>query len=266
MSIRPIAGPSRRLILPCTRSHSTAHSRPTPSHAYAVSPLSSRPGPPPPPPPRTEATSSRPDLTPEQHDLIARIVRVDQAGELGANWIYRGQKWGSALRGDRKTVKEVEGMWASERHHLAVMKLVQQQHRVRPTLLYPLWQAMAFGLGAGTALMGREAAMACTEAVETVIGEHYDDQLRALKPLLESTASTAVSPTNPNANTVADAVAAPHPSLPLLASVLEEFRDDELEHLDIAVEGGAQKAPGHSLLSAVIGFGCKAAIKVCERV
>lgn len=51
-----------------------------------------------------------------------------------------------------------------------------------------------------------------------------------------------------------------------MASVLEEFRDDELEHLDAAVEGGAQKAPGHSLLSAVIGLGCKAAIKVCERV
>ncbi len=71
-------------------------------------------------------------------------------------------------------------------------------------------------------------------------------QLRALKPMIEKT----------------DA----HPSLPLMASVLEEFRDDELEHLDAAVEGGAQKAPGHSLLSAVIGLGCKAAIKVCERV
>ena len=57
-----------------------------------------------------------------------------------------------------------------------------------------------------------------------------------------------------------------HPSLPLLRDVIEEFRDDELEHLDAAVAGGAQKAPGHSLLSAVIGLGCKAAIKVCERV
>ena len=58
----------------------------------------------------------------------------------------------------------------------------------------------------------------------------------------------------------------PHPSLPLLKQVLEEFRDDELEHLDTAVEEGAQKAPGHSLLSAIIGAGCKVAIKVCERV
>jgi len=57
-----------------------------------------------------------------------------------------------------------------------------------------------------------------------------------------------------------------HPSIPLLRDVLTEFRDDELEHLDAAVAGGAQKAPGHSLMSAVIGVGCKAAIKVCERI
>lgn len=66
-------------------------------------------------------------------------------------------------------------MWENERHHLATMRLVQLQHGVRPTLLYPVWQAMAFGLGATTALMGKQAAMACTEAVETVIGEHYDE-------------------------------------------------------------------------------------------
>ena len=66
-------------------------------------------------------------------------------------------------------------MWSTEKHHLQVIKLLQTQHRVRPTLLWPVWQGIAFGLGAITGLMGREAAMACTEAVETVIGEHYDE-------------------------------------------------------------------------------------------
>lgn len=191
------------------------------------------------------------DLTPEARDLVHLIVRVDQAGELGANWIYRGQKWGCSVRGDRKSEKDVEEMWQNERHHLSVMRLVQTQHGVRPTALYPLWQGMAFGLGAATALMGRHAAMACTEAVETVIGEHYDDQIRELEPHLKATAST-----DPRA----------HETLHLMKQVLEEFRDDELGHLDTAVEEGAQKAPGHSLLSAVIGMGCRAAIKVCERI
>jgi ubiquinone biosynthesis monooxygenase Coq7 len=130
---------------------------------------------------------------------------------------------------------------------------------------------MAFGLGAGTGLMGREAAMACTEAVETVIGEHYDEsvhpptvfsfkcfvlipysQMRELTPIL--------------AKMSAEQAEGVHPSLPLLKQILEEFRDDELEHLDTAVEEGAQRAPGHALLGAVIGWGCKAAIGVCKRI
>ncbi|WWC87103.1 uncharacterized protein L201_001989 [Kwoniella dendrophila CBS 6074] len=197
-----------------------------------------------------EVTTTTPqNLTKEQKDLIDSIIRVDQAGELGANWIYRGQKWAMDLKGDKKTSKQVEDMWENERHHLTILSHLQNQHRTRPTLLYPLWQAMAFGLGASTGLMSKEAAMACTEAVETVIGEHYDDQLKALQPLLNPSDSST-----------------PHPSLPLMANILKEFRDDELEHLDTAVEEGAQKAPGHSLLSAIIGVGCKAAIKVCEKV
>ncbi|KAL7418555.1 ubiquinone biosynthesis monooxygenase Coq7 [Cryptotrichosporon argae] len=195
--------------------------------------------------PSSEATTSTPDLTPHEHDLLHSVIRVDHAGELGANWIYGGQKWASDLRGDKQTAAQVEEMWENERHHLRVMTKLVEQHRVRPTLLYPLWETMAWGLGAGTALMGKEAAMACTEAVETVIGEHYDDQLRDLKPIIERTG---------------------HPSLPLLASVVEEFRDDELEHLDTAVEEGALRAPGHALLSAIVGLGCKAAIKVVSKI
>ena len=107
------------------------------------------------------------------------------------------------LRGDRRAVKQIDvcpvlsllernlrsynphpsakietddqEMWESEKHHLNVMSTLQTQHQVRPTLMYPLWKVMALGLGAGTGLIGREAAMACTEAVETVIGEHYDE-------------------------------------------------------------------------------------------
>lgn len=71
-------------------------------------------------------------------------------------------------------------MWESEKHHLNVMALLRAQHDVRPTALYPLWQGMAWALGAATGAMGREAAMACTEAVETVIGEHYDEYVLAV--------------------------------------------------------------------------------------
>jgi len=66
-------------------------------------------------------------------------------------------------------------MWENEKLHLKTMAMLRAQHDVRPTVFWPVWQGMAFALGAGTALMGRHAAMACTEAVETVIGEHYDE-------------------------------------------------------------------------------------------
>ncbi|WWD22140.1 hypothetical protein CI109_106629 [Kwoniella shandongensis] len=238
LSQLPIRTQNRRSLA------SDAYSTPSPSSPSASSSTSTPTYPP-------EATTSTPSLTPEHRALVDRIIRVDQAGELGANWIYRGQKWAMEIKGDKKTAAQIEDMWENERHHLKTLSQLQIQHKARPTLLYPLWQVMAFGLGASTGLMGKEAAMACTEAVETVIGEHYDDQLKALEPLVSSTSPGSLPP---------------HPSLPLMTDIIREFRDDELGHLDIAVEEGAQKAPGHSLLSAIIGYGCKAAIKVCERV
>jgi len=122
------------------------------------------------------------------------------------------------------------------------MNKIQRQHHVRPTILWEVAQVAGYGLGVVTALMGKEAAMACTEAVETVIGEHYQDQLRALEDFPD------------------------HPSLPLLREVIKEFRDDELEHLDTAVIQNSQRAPAHALLSTVIGGGCKIAIELCKRL
>ncbi|TXT05933.1 hypothetical protein VHUM_03694 [Vanrija humicola] len=249
--MRPSLQPTRAL----TRTLSRALS----SHAY--SPPAPRPGPPGPPganaaagpstpAPPNPATTTSPSLPAEQRQLLEEIVRVDHAGELGANWIYRGQKWASQLRGDRETASQVEAMWDNERHHLNTLTRVAAQHRVRPTALYPVWQVLAWGLGAGTALLGKEAAMACTEAVETVIGEHYDDQLRALAPVLKENAAKST----------------PDASLPLLAEILEEFRDDELEHLDTAVEEGALRAPAHALLSAVVGAACHVGIAVAKKV
>ena len=111
------------------------------------------------------------------------------------------------------------------------------QHRVRPTVMVPIWRLAAQALGAGTALMGEKAAHACTEAVESVIEEHYADQIAEL----------------------ADRE-------PELAAELTQFRDEELAHHDHAVEHGSREAPAYRLLSTVIKAGCRVAIKVSERV
>lgn len=122
---------------------------------------------PPPPPP----------LRPRANALTDEIIRVDHAGELGADRIYAGQM---AILGNGPMGKTIEHMWEQEKGHRKQFEQLIQQHRVRPTIMAPIWNVAAFALGAGTALLGEKAAMACTVAVETVIVEHYNDQLRQI--------------------------------------------------------------------------------------
>ncbi|KAG8988571.1 hypothetical protein FRB90_002682 [Tulasnella sp. 427] len=192
--------------------------------------------------PASEGTSKTPEnLTPRQREVLSKALRVDQAGELAANTIYQGQHF--VLGRDQKVGDVIQEMWDQEKRHLKVMNQLQRQHHIRPTALWEVARVAGWGLGAATVLMGKEAAMACTEAVETAIGEHYNDQLKDLESFPQD-----------------------HPSIPLLRQVIEEFRDDELEHLDTAIDHDSQKAPAHALLTAVIQKGCEFAIEACKRV
>lgn len=155
-------------------------------------------------------------------------------------------------------------MWEQEKKHLVVMDKLQLQHRVRPTILTEVAKVGGFALGAVTALMGKEAAMACTEAVETVIGEHYDECVKCRRTPLDKIALTLVFVCSQLKEL--DTMKTQHPSIPLLKDVVREFRDDELEHLDTAVLHHSQRAPAHALLSTVVGAGCKVVIELCKRI
>ncbi|MEL7189191.1 MAG: demethoxyubiquinone hydroxylase family protein [Pseudomonadota bacterium] len=168
---------------------------------------------------------------------LHRMIRVDQAGEFGATKIYEGQL---AVMGDRGPHSaEIRHMAEQEEGHRAKFDAMLAERRVRPTALQPFWSAAGYALGAGTALLGPEAAMACTAAVEEEIDKHYSEQLDRL------------------AQTNSD---------PELAEMIEEFREDEREHRDAALANGAEQAPAYSLLSGAIRLGCRIAIKVSERV
>jgi len=127
-----------------------------------------------------------------------------------------------------------------EQAHVVAVEKLMAERRTRPTLLLPLWEAAGFVLGAATAVLGKEAAMACTVAVETAIGQHYNDQIRSL--LREGYRE------------------------PQVLAVLKKHRDEELEHLDTGLAHGAEQAPLYTAMSAVIQAGCKAAIEVAKRV
>src|SRR5215475_14160821 len=112
-----------------------------------------------------------------REDLTARMIRVDHAGEYGARRIYEGQL---AVLGHRADAAPIRHMAEQERRHLQTFDRLIGDRRVRPSALHPLWHVAGYALGAATALLGREAAMACTVAVEEVIDEHYRKQAAAL--------------------------------------------------------------------------------------
>ncbi|CAG9768664.1 unnamed protein product [Ceutorhynchus assimilis] len=166
---------------------------------------------------------------------LDEIIRVDHAGELGADRIYAGQM---AVLGTTSKGPLIQHMWDQEKGHRAKFEELIKKYRVRPTVMTPIWNIAGFALGAGTALLGEKAAMACTVAVETVIVEHYNDQLRTL---LE----------DPEANKE-------------LMEVITKFRDEEQEHHDTGIDHGAEQAPYYTFLSDIIKSGCKVAITISK--
>ncbi len=168
---------------------------------------------------------------------IHRMIRVDQAGEFGATRIYAGQLAVMGNRGPHSA--EIAGMAEQEAGHRAKFDALMARRGVRPTALQPFWSVAGFALGAATALVGPEAAMACTAAVEEEIDRHYTHQLDALEESGED---------------------------PELSAMIEEFRDDEREHRDAALAAGAERAPAYAALSGLIRLGCRAAIAISQRV
>ena len=165
------------------------------------------------------------------------MIRVDQAGEFGATRIYAGQLAVMGERGPHSA--EIRGMAEQEAGHRAEFDALMARRGVRPTALQPFWNVAGYALGAGTALLGPEAAMACTAAVETEIDDHYSRQLEELEKAGDD---------------------------PELAEMIHRFREDEREHRDAALEAGAERAPAYPLLSAAIRLGCRVAIKVSEKI
>ena len=171
---------------------------------------------------------------PSTEAAVARMIRVDHAGEYGAARIYAGQL---AVLRRGETAPVLREMQEQERQHLDRFADLIVHRRVRPTAVLPLWHLAGFALGAATAVLGERAAMACTVAVEEAIDAHYADQIAALD------------------DSEAD-----------LRNTLSTFRDDERQHRDIALQHGAEQAPGYRLLSAAIKAGCRMAIRISERI
>ena len=167
--------------------------------------------------------------------ILEEIIRVDHAGEYGATRIYDGQ---IAIFGKNSKIgKTIQHMADQEQEHIQKFEELIVKNRVRPTALIPVWNVAGYALGVSTALLGEKAAMACTVAVETVIGNHYGEQLSLLEDDQKE-----------------------------LKKTIKKFKADELEHHDIGIAHDAEKTPGYKVLSKVIELGCKTAIEISKKI
>tara|TARA_B110000438_G_C15787110_1_gene638931 strand:- start:947 stop:1507 length:561 start_codon:yes stop_codon:yes gene_type:complete len=167
--------------------------------------------------------------------ILEEIIRVNHAGEYGATKIYEGQI--AIFGGNTRIGKTIQHMADQEQEHIEKFQELIITERVRPTALLPIWNIAGYALGAGTALMGEKAAMACTVAVEKVIGEHYEEQTKLLEEDQKK-----------------------------LKSTIKKFAADELEHHDIGIAHDAESTPGYKILTKLIEIGCKTAIAVSKKI
>jgi len=171
---------------------------------------------------------------PDKDQLIHSMIRVDQAGEYGAKRIYEGQL---AVLGNSDSAAVIKDMLAQEEEHLKKFNALVAERGVRPTALEPLWHMAGFALGAATAALGPKAAMACTVAVEDVIGEHYAEQEAQLGDDEKD-----------------------------LRETITKFRDDELRHRDVSLDHGAEQTPGYEILTGAVKAGTRLAIWLSKRI
>ncbi len=169
---------------------------------------------------------------------VEEFIRVDHAGERGAVKIYEGQLLAlNTLIKDENLKKIIEEMKVHEIEHCEFFEKEIKKRNIKPTKLLPLWDLLGVGLGFGSTLLGKKAAMLCTASVEEVIDKHYLSQINQLGPDEKD-----------------------------LKKKIIKFREDELHHKDIAYEKGATKKGFYSILDKLIKTGSKIAINISEKI
>jgi len=169
---------------------------------------------------------------------IEEFIRVDHAGERGAIKIYEGQLLAlNTVFKDEKLKKTIEEMKFNEKEHLDFFEKELKKRNIKPTKFLPIWDLLGVGLGFGTTILGKRAAMLCTASVEEVIDEHYQKQINQIEDDEKQ-----------------------------LKKKIIKFKEDELHHKDIAYDEGASKEGIYSILDKIIKTGSRIAINISEKV
>ena len=169
---------------------------------------------------------------------VKEFIRVDHAGERGAVKIYEGQllALNTIIKND-ELKKKIEEMQVHEKEHCDYFEKEIKKRNIKPTKFLPLWDLLGVGLGFGSAIIGKKATMLCTASVEEVIDQHYQNQINQLQNDEKE-----------------------------LKNKIVKFRNDELQHKDIAYEEGATKKGFYSIMDKIIKTGSKIAIGISEKI
>ena len=169
---------------------------------------------------------------------LEEFIRVDHAGERGAIKIYEGQLLAlkTVVKNDELKNK-IEEMQIHEKEHCNYFEKEIKKRNIKPTKFLPLWDLLGVGLGFGSTLLGKKAAMLCTASVEEVIDEHYLNQINQLDKNEKD-----------------------------LKKKITKFRQDEIDHKDIAYDEGATKKGPYLLLDKIIKTGSRIAINISEKI
>lgn len=170
--------------------------------------------------------------------LIESMIRVNQAGEYGAKRIYEGQL---SLDLPEEEKRLIEEMKAHEEEHLLLFNRLSEHYSITPTKLTPLWDIAGFGLGTLSALLGKRAMMACTVAVEEVIDDHYQAQLKKLQSIREDYE-------------------------PELQALIKKCHQEELVHRDIGLAHQAEEMFGFTFFKSALKIGVRVAIEISKRI
>ena len=169
---------------------------------------------------------------------VEEFIRVDHAGERGAVKIYEGQLLAlNTIVKDNDLKKTIEEMKIHEKEHCEFFENEIKNRNIKPTKFLPIWDLLGVGLGFGSTILGKKAAMLCTASVEEVIDKHYQSQINQLGPEEKN-----------------------------LKKKIIKFREDELHHKDIAYEKGATKSGFYSVMDKIIKAGSKLAINISEKI
>ena len=170
--------------------------------------------------------------------ILEEVIRVDHAGERGAIKIYEGQLLAlSTFKKNEKLKKMIQDMKEHEIEHFEYFDKEIKKRKIKPTVFLPLWDILGVALGFGTTMIDEKAAMLCTASVEEVIENHYKNQLEKLKDDEKE-----------------------------LKKNISKFRNEEIDHKNIAYSKGAVKAGPYSILDKIIKTSSKAAIKISEKI